>query len=231
MTVQSLTHIDSWLFDLDNTLYPANCGLFTQVKDRMTHYVARHFDINLDAARKIQHDLFLRYGTTLNGMMCEHGIDVHDFLDFVHDIDYAGLPQLDALAAKISGLPGRKAIFTNADRLYTEKVLRVIGMDGLFDHIHDIHDSQYLPKPHIVTYENMLRTTGITPESCAFFEDMAINLKPAKALGMTTIWLDSGEEWARDDTVSIDNSAPDYIDYCASDLESWFKDWQPLRNA
>jgi len=209
------SQIDHWIFDLDNVLYPAKCNLFALIDVKMGEYIARLLDCELAQARKIQKNYFHDHGTTLAGLMHHHGTDPHEFLDHVHDIDMSRLSPAPALRAAIQALPGKKLIFTNADAPYAERVLKGRGLDGIFDHVHDILACDLEPKPTKAAYTSLIAATGLDPQRSLFVEDMARNLRPAKDLGMTTIWINTGSKWGARD------HEPDYIDHEITDLEDW----------
>ncbi|MEH6660221.1 MAG: pyrimidine 5'-nucleotidase [Parasphingorhabdus sp.] len=210
-----LSHIDHWIFDLDNVLYPVECDLFALIDIKMGEYIAQALDCDLVEARKIQKGFFHDHGTTLAGLMHNHGTDPHDFLDFVHDIEMDRLTPAPLVRAAIEALPGEKLVFTNADRPYAQRVLEKRGLDGLFHQMHDILDTGLIPKPQPAAYDSMIAATGIDPTRALFVEDMARNLRPAKDLGMTTVWINTGAEWAGRE------HDPSYIDHEITDLESW----------
>lgn len=209
--------IRNWIFDLDNTLYPVSSNLFAQVDQRMGRFIADLLGYDLENARKVQKDYFYRYGTTLSGLMHHHSVDPHAFLDFVHDIDMAVIRPDPALVRAIAALPGRKLIFTNGDRPYAEKLLARLGMDGLFDAVHDIHAVNYKPKPQDAAYDSLIAATGIDPTRSLFVEDMARNLVPAKRRGMTTVWLNTGSEWGAHDADA------EHVDFEIDDLARWLE--------
>ena len=209
-----LASIDTWIFDLDNTLYPARANLFARVDQRMTDYIARLLDLPWDAARAVQKDYFHRHGTTLTGLMADHDVDPHDFLAEVHDIEMDVLERDAPLAAAIASLPGRKLVFTNGDKPYALKVLDRLGLGDAFEAIHDIHAMDLVPKPHPSAYANLCARLAIEPTRAVFFEDMARNLAPAKAIGMTTVWIDNGSEQGPE-------QGRDFIDFTVHDLASW----------
>lgn len=211
-----LAHIDAWLFDLDNTLYPERAKLFAQIDARIGAYVARLLDLDPAEARKVQKGWFISHGTTLAGLMAEHGVDPHHYLADVHDIEMDVLEENAPLAAAIAKLPGRKLVFTNADAPYAQKVLGRLGLAESFEAIHDVHASNYAPKPHPDAYRSVCEAYRIDPRRAAFVEDMARNLSPAKAIGMTTIWVDNGSEQAPD----ADRS---YIDFTCADICHWLE--------
>ena len=210
-----LALIRNWVFDLDNTLYPASARLFDQMDVKMTAYVANALGVDLVEARRIQKAYFFDHGTTLAGLMAEHGIDPHHFLADVHDIEMDVLEQNAPLAAAIARLPGRKIIFTNADTPYATRVLDRLGLGESFEAIHDIHAMDLKPKPNASAYAGLCAAFDIDPTETLFVEDMARNLAPAKAIGMTTVWIDNGSEQAAPEQ---DRS---YIDFTTPDLTAW----------
>ncbi len=210
-----LAHIDCWLFDLDNTLYPASCNLFAQIDQRMGAFIMDLLHVDAAEAYVIQKGFFHAHGMTLRGLMTEHGVDPHDFLAKVHDIDLAVVEHDAALVDALSSLPGRKLIFTNADLPYAERVLARLGLEDSFEAIHDVHATGYRPKPDAAAYTHLCEVHGIAPERTVFVEDMARNLVPAHAIGMTTVWIDNGSEQGPVATL------PEYIDYRIADLGDW----------
>jgi putative hydrolase of the HAD superfamily len=210
-----LAHIDSWIFDLDNSLYPASANLFALIDERMMQFIGELLRCEPAEAKRIQKDYFHRHGTTLAGLMAAHGVDPHDFLGYVHDIDLARISADPAVAAAIGRLPGRRFVFTNGDSDYAGRVLDRLGIADLFDGIHDIHAMDYVPKPDPRPYAEMCERFGIDPGRALFAEDMARNLEPAKALGMTTVWIDNGSE--RGDF----GADPAFIDYHIDDIGTW----------
>jgi putative hydrolase of the HAD superfamily len=215
MLPPALAHIDTWVFDLDNTLYPPSAGLFDLIDDRMGGFIARLLGCDLVAARRVQKAYFHDHGTTLAGLMHHHGVAPEEFLVDVHEIALDRLSPCPRLAAGLAALPGRRIIFTNADADYAARVLAARGLDGLFDAICDIRATGYVPKPQMAAYQHLVAAFGVNPARALFVEDMARNLTPAKALGMTTLWLDNGAESGHRD---LDPSA---IDHRAADLADW----------
>lgn len=211
----ALDHIDAWIFDLDNTLYPASTDLFGLIDVRMNLYIQRLMDLDYDSARAVQKQLFREHGTTLSGLMRTHEIDPHEFLAFVHDIEMDVLSEDRKLVEALAKLPGRKLIFTNGDALYAGRVLQRLGLSKSFEAIHDIHACAYQPKPHVASYASMVAALGVDPTTSLFVEDMARNLKPAKAIGMTTVWVNNGSE--------LGNHEADlsFIDYEIHDVGHW----------
>jgi putative hydrolase of the HAD superfamily len=209
-----LAHITAWIFDLDNTLYPASSNLFQQVDARMTAYVQRLTGLPYDAARSLQKRYFFDHGTTVAGLMAEHGVDAHHFLEDVHDIEMDVLEANAPLAAAIARLPGRKLVFTNGDAPYAARVLDRLGLGSTFEAVHDIHAMALAPKPAASAYASLCDQWAIYPAHALFVDDMARNLPPAKAIGMTTVWVDNGSEQAPGD-------AREAIDYTIDDVTAW----------
>ena len=214
----TLGHIENWVFDLDNTLYPASTNLFAHIDARMGEYIRDLLGCGLDEARHIQKDYFFRHGTTLSGLMASHGTDPHHFLDYVHDIDMTALEHDAELVAAIGRLPGRKLVFTNGDTPYAMRVLERLGLHESFEGVHDIHATGYRPKPHPDAYAGLCARFAIDPGASLFAEDMARNLRPAKDIGMTTLWVDNGSEQPPDCT---DRS---FIDHHTHDLRAWLNE-------
>lgn len=207
--------IDTWIFDLDNTLYPARCDLFALIDARMTEYIARLKGCDAVEAHALQKRLFRDHGTTLSGLMREHAIDPHEFLGFVHDVELDRVIHDARLVAAIGRLPGRKLVFTNGDVDYAGRVLDRLGLGAAFEGVHDIHAMGYMPKPEPASYAAMCDRWGIDPTRALFAEDMARNLKPAKARGMATLWVDNGSDQASGE------ACPSFVDYRTHDLTDW----------
>ena len=207
-------NIDTWIFDLDLTLYGPEANIMAQVRDRIALFVEKHFNSGSDEAHKIRHTYWKKYGTTLGGLMAEHKVDPNGYLDFVHDVDMDLLRPDEDLRHQIISLPGRKLIFTNADAPYAERVLAARGLDNLFEDIFDIHRMQHVPKPAAASYDSLCAQLDINPARALFVEDSAHNLAPAKALGMTTIWVNHGTEAVSSDT-------EEFVDQEIADLNDW----------
>lgn len=218
------SHIDSWIFDLDLTLYGPEANIMAQVRDRIALYVERFFNIGSDEAHQIRYAYWKKYGTTLGGLMAEHAVDPHGYLDFVHDVDMSLLRPAHDLRSKIEALPGRKLIFTNADAPYAQRVLAALGLENLFEDIFDIHRMQHLPKPAPASYDSLCAELDIGPTRALFVEDSAHNLVPAKALGMTTIWVNHDAEAGSSDT-------EDFIDHEIADISDWLSAIQTTEGA
>ena len=189
------SHVDVWLFDLDNTLYDASSGVFPQIDVNMRSFLMREFALGEDDARTYQKRLYRDYGTTLAGLMAEHDLDPARFLHHVHDIDLAELAPDPALAAALRRLPGRKAIFTNGSRAHAENVAGRLGVLDAFDAVFDIASAAYRPKPEMSAYRATLAHYGVEGARAAMFEDLKRNLKPAAELGMTTVWIANETSW------------------------------------
>jgi putative hydrolase of the HAD superfamily len=187
-------HVRDWIFDLDNCLYPASTGLFELIDERMGAYIQRLLDCEPQEARRVQKAHFHEHGTTLAGLMKEHDVDPHDFLADVHDIELDRVQCDERLGRLLTRLPGRRFVFTNGDAPYAQRVLERLGIHEYFDELHDIHASSYKPKPDPHGYALLCERFRIAPAHALLVDDMVQNLAPAKALGMTTIWVDNGSE-------------------------------------
>lgn len=216
-----LSEIDTWVFDLDNTLYPPHADLWPKVDARITVYLANLFGIDGLSARALQKHYYQHYGTTLNGLMVEHAdaLDIDQFLDFVHDIDRSTLAIDTPLAAAIEQLPGRRLVFTNGSRGHAEKTMLALGIAHLFDGVFDIVAGSLIPKPKAETYDLFLKAHDVEPARAAMFEDIARNLEVPKRLGMTTVLVvpKAGGHDHRDE-VDIARHAPGHVDHITDDL-------------
>ena len=211
------SHVRDWIFDLDNCLYPASTGLFALIDERMTAYIQRLLECDAAEAHRVQKDHFHTHGTTLAGLMHAHEVDPHDFLENVHDIPLDRVQRNERLAATLARLPGRRFIFTNGDAPYARRVLEAIGVHDRFQDLHDIHASSYRPKPDPHGYELLCERFGIDPNHALLVDDMAQNLKPAKALGMTTVWVDNGSERGSH------GAEESFIDHRITDVGEWLE--------
>jgi putative hydrolase of the HAD superfamily len=209
--------ITDWIFDLDNTLYPASTRLFDRIDERMGAYIQRLVDCDPVEAKRIQKHYFREHGTTLNGLMRHHNVDPHDFLSDVHAIALDRISPDPRLSAALERLPGRRFVFTNGDRDYAGRVLQAIGIGDHFHGLIDIHDAAYRPKPDAHGYQLLVDRFGIDPTRAVLIEDMAKNLKPAKALGMTTVWVDNGSDHGNHD------ADPALIDHVIADVADWLE--------
>jgi putative hydrolase of the HAD superfamily len=191
-----LSHVDTWLFDLDNTLYPHRCNLFVEMDRRMGQFIANLLGVGPEEARRVQKDFYFKHGTTLRGLMLEHGVPPEEYLHFVHDLDVSVVPPAPDLDAALAALPGRKIVFTNGSVPHATRVLNRLGVAHRFEAIFDIAAAAYIPKPDPKPYDVIVRQFGIAPRRTAMVEDVARNLIPAHALGMTTVWVPGGPERA-----------------------------------
>jgi putative hydrolase of the HAD superfamily len=182
-----LTHVTTWLFDLDNTLYPAECEYMALVEGRMTQFVARETGLPPAQALALQKKYLHEHGTTLAGLMANHGVDPERFLDDVHDVALDRIVPNAELAQALERLPGRRLIFTNGSQAHAERVLDHMGLSALFEDVFHIRSSDYIPKPAPRAFERLTQAHAIAPAQTAFFEDSERNLAPAAALGMTTV--------------------------------------------
>jgi putative hydrolase of the HAD superfamily len=187
MTRPDLTHIDTWLFDLDNTLYPPEAEFMSLIEARMTEFVARLTGLPWDEAYALQKRYLQEHGTTLAGMIANHGVDPDSFMDEVHDVSMAGLIPDPDLRAAMAALPGRRLVFTNADLKHAQRVMAKLELDDLFEATFHIAMADYIPKPNPQTFVRMIAAHEVDPARTAFFEDSERNLAPAFDLGMTTI--------------------------------------------
>jgi putative hydrolase of the HAD superfamily len=181
-------HVEAWVFDLDNTLYPADCNLFAQIDRRMGEFIQNSFGIALEEAQRLRQAYYYEHGTTLAGLVLRHGTSPDAFLDYVHDIDLSAILPSPELAAALGALPGRKFIFTNGSRKHAEAVMARLGVSGHFEDICDIHALEYIhPKPMREAYERFSRAHGVIPRQAAMFDDLPHNLETAHRIGMTTV--------------------------------------------
>ena len=184
---RSFSHVETWVFDLDNTLYPHHLNLWQQVDERIRDYIARFLKITHEEAFHLQKDYYKRYGTSMRGLMTVHGMKPDDFLDFVHQIDHSPLTPNAALGSAIENLPGRKLILTNGTRRHADAVLARLALDNHFEDVFDIVAAELEPKPRPQTYDRFLARHGVDPRKAAMFEDLARNLAVPHELGMITV--------------------------------------------
>jgi putative hydrolase of the HAD superfamily len=187
MTQHAFSHVATWVFDLDNTLYPPEMRLFDQIEVRMTDWVMRALQVDRARADHLRAHYWATYGTTLAGLMTEHGVDPGPYLTEVHDIDFSILRPDTALAAAIEALPGRKIVYTNACVPYAEKVIAARGLAGLFDAVYGVEHALFQPKPQAASFATVFGLDGLDPTAAAMFEDDARNLVVPHALGMRTV--------------------------------------------
>jgi len=182
----------NWIFDLDNTMYDINLGLFKKISNRITDFIMSKYSLDIDQAKKIQKEYYLKYGLTLRGLIVEKKLEPEEFLDYVHDVEHPELKKNDQLISKIRILEGKKIIFTNATSNHAKKILKILELEHDFDQIIDIKDLEYIPKPDKRSYKKLLECLNLNKENLdktIFFEDTVKNLIPAKELGITTVWM------------------------------------------
>ncbi|KQN74973.1 pyrimidine 5'-nucleotidase [Devosia sp. Leaf64] len=194
----NLNHITDWVFDLDNTLYPRECNLFAQIDVLITRYVMDVTRLDFEEARSLQKSYYRDFGTTLNGLMHGHKIDPEHFLNTVHAIDYSPVTAHPALIDAIRALPGRKFILTNGDTNHARSVLGRLGGPDLFEDVHDIRAMTFVPKPHKQAYDGFLGRYGIDPTKAIMFDDLEKNLVVPHEIGMATVQVVPGAEFAHD---------------------------------
>ncbi len=215
-------HIHNWVFDLDNTLYPAECNLFLQIDQRMSGFIEDRLALPKTQARLLQKQLYRTHGTTLCGLMKEHNIEPHDFMDYVHDIDLAPIEQNHRLRDAIQALPGQKFIFTNGSVKHAENVAGKIGVLDLFHGIFDVQATDYTPKPNRVAYEKFLAHFDLDRSPTAMFEDMAENLVVPHEFGLTTVLIQSHASWVDDEPDDKRPARPgeshDHVDHMTQNL-------------
>jgi putative hydrolase of the HAD superfamily len=218
------THIDTWVFDLDNTLYPHHVNLWQQVDARIGEYIGGFLKVSPQEARRIQKDYYRRYGTSMRGMMTEHGVRADDYLAYVHQIDHSPLQPNPAMGAAIARLPGRKLILTNGSTDHADKVLARLGIGAQFEAVFDIIAAELEPKPAPRTYQKFLALHGVNPQTSAMFEDLARNLVVPHQLGMTTVLVvpDGAKEVVREDW-ELEGRDADHVDHVTDDLTGFLQ--------
>lgn len=216
---RTFTHIDTWVFDLDNTLYPHHVNLWQQVDARIGAYIGNFLKVDAVEARRIQKDYYKRYGTSMRGMMIEHGVSADDYLAYVHEIDHSPLEPNPAMGEAIARLPGRKLILTNGSTDHAGKVLARLGFPEHFEAVFDIIAAELEPKPAPRTYQRFLDLHGVDPARSAMFEDLARNLVVPHDLGMTTVLVvpDGTREVIREDWEMEGRDAP-HVDHVTDNL-------------
>jgi putative hydrolase of the HAD superfamily len=215
--MKNLLDIKYWIFDLDNTLYSGQTKVFSEVDKKMSTFISKKMSVDLIKAKEIQKKYFYESGTTLSGLMKHDGIDPHEFLEFVHDIDISWLPKDLLLKEELIKIKEKKYIFTNGSHAHVENVTKQLGIDGLFDGVFDIIDANFIPKPHIDPYKKIMKKFDLDPKKSILIEDIAHNLEQAKNLGMKTCWLENDESFAKKDA-----NKP-YIDYKIKSLPSFLQ--------
>ena len=209
--------IKTWIFDLDNTLYSADSGIFQQVHTLMGNFVSKHLKIELKKAKELQKKYYKQHGTTLKGMMDNHNVDPDIFLSEVHNLDYSIVEPNHELNEQLEKLEGRKIIYTNANRQHANNVLKRLELTHMFKEIFDIKDANYIPKPEISPYIQIIDDYDINPTSAIMFDDIAKNLVSAKNVGFTSVWIDAGYENFSDDI----ESSKKYLDYETKNISNF----------
>ena len=208
----------NWIFDLDNTIYDINLGLFKKISNRITDFIMSKYSLDIDQAKKIQKEYYLKYGLTLRGLIVEKKLEPEEFLDYVHDVEHPELKKNDQLISKIRILEGKKIIFTNATTKHAKKILKILELEHDFDQIIDIKDLEYIPKPDKRSYKKLLECLNLNKENLnktIFVEDTVKNLIPAKELGITTVWMKNSVN--EKDFIKNCN----YIDYSFNNLNEF----------
>ena len=219
-----LTHIQNWIFDLDNTLYRADAEFFSQIDKKMTKFISRYLALQPDKARMVQKEFLAEYGTSLSGMMAVHGMDPAEFLDYVHDVDLHMLEPDPQLREHIKALPGRKFIFTNGSKAHAKNVAGHLNLFDLFDGHFGIEDVDYVPKPKRSPYIKFCYVFDIDPNTAIFFEDNLRNLEVPKHMGMRTVLVTSDEDWGHEPEITRPaghTTKADWVDYTTNDLTGW----------
>ena len=206
--------ISTWIFDLDNTLYSADSGIFQQVHTLMGKFVSAHLNIDIKKAKELQRKYYRQHGTTLRGMMDNHNVDPDHFLSEVHQLDYSIVGPNFKLNRELKKLKGRKIIYTNANRQHANDILIRLELTNVFDNIFDIKTANYIPKPEASPYEQIISEFNIDPITTIMFDDIAKNLVPAKNVGFASVWIDVGYENFSDDIAK----SKKYLDYETKDL-------------
>jgi len=221
MSPPDLSHVSTWVFDLDNTLYPSDAEVMSQVDRRMTEYVAQLLGLSHADARKVQKDYWRQYGTTLNGLMANRQVpDGRAFLDFVHDIDHSVITPDPELAAHIRALPGKRYVYTNGSLKHAEQICDRLGLHDCFDDMFDVEAAGFKPKPHLAGFETFTRRFDVKAPESAFFEDSVRNLKTAYELGWTTI-LVRARPGPRDEESAGPDEHPDHVHFAADCLRTF----------
>ena len=210
-----LKQAEAWVFDLDNTLYSPASRLFDQIDIRIRDFIAGFLKLDPDEAYRIQKLYFREHGTTMRGLMNRHDMEPGPFLDHVHDIDLSAIPPDPVLDHALGRISGRKIVFTNADNRHAERIMDKIGISHHFEGVFDIIETDYIPKPEPQVYAQLVKTFALNPETTVMVEDMARNLIPAHAMGMTTVWVQNDTPWGAEDADG------DHIDHTADGLAPW----------
>ncbi len=210
-------HVETWIFDLDNTLYRTTPEMLAQIDDLMSSFISNLLHVDHVRAREIQKGYFRTHGLTLRGLMLEHDLDPEIYIEHLSQLDLSAIAPNPELADILADLPGRKIIYTNAFTAHTEEVMDRIGIADRFDAVFDIGHADYVPKPAIESYRRLCEKHGVNPSRAVMVEDISSNLLPAAELGMTTVWVRTDTHWARE------TSEIGYIDHVTDDLVAWLR--------
>jgi len=222
---RSFTSVETWVFDLDNTLYPHDLNLWQQIDDRIRAFVSEFLGCTKDDAFRVQKDYYKRYGTTMRGLMAEHGMKPDDFLEFVHEIDHSPLLPNAELGDAIEKLPGRKLILTNGTRKHAEAVMARLEIDRHFEDVFDIAAADLDPKPLPQVYQRFLALHQVDPAKAAMFEDLARNLEAPHALGMTTVLVvPQGQREVFREGWELEGRDAPHVDHVTDDLAGYLRD-------
>jgi putative hydrolase of the HAD superfamily len=221
---KTFSHVHTWIFDLDNTLYPHHLNLWQQVDTRIRDYIANYLNIAQDDAFKLQKDYYRRYGTSMRGLITEHGMKPDDFLEAVHQIDHSPLLPNPELGDAIEKLPGRKLILTNGTRKHADAVMRRLEIHSHFEDVFDIVAAELEPKPSAKTYDRFLERHGVDPTKSAMFEDLSRNLAVPHALGITTVLVvpEGTREVLREDW-ELEGRDAEHVDFVTDDLTEFLR--------
>ncbi|MEL6317947.1 MAG: pyrimidine 5'-nucleotidase [Pseudomonadota bacterium] len=215
--------VETWVFDLDNTLYPPEQGVFEEINARMTRFIMDALDAPRAEADALRRRYWGRYGATLKGLMVEHGVSAERFLDYVHDVDLSPLRPAPGLAALIAALPGRKIVHTNGSRAHADRVLARLGVAGAFEARYGIEDSGFTPKPARVAFERVMAAAAAAPERALMIEDDARNLEAPRALGMRTVWIRAETRPAGPAGEAAPDAPPPWVEHTAPALEGFLR--------
>ena len=217
--------IKNFIFDCDGVLYKDLDAVFGQVSRRMTEYISKKLNLDLKKAKELQTNYFHKYNTSLNGLLIHHDVKAEEFLEYVHDIDLEFMEKDLVLREELLKLNAKKFVFTNGSHDHVKNITKCLGIDDLFDGVFDITDCNFIPKPSLDPYKILIKKFNINPTESIFIEDIAINLEPAKKLGMKTVWLINDEYWGKKD------SDKDFIDLKIKNLSSFLKEINILKVA
>jgi putative hydrolase of the HAD superfamily len=226
-TLKDLYQAQDWVFDLDNTLYPAECDLFSQIDARMTEFVGNYLGLDPATAKIQQKHYYSTYGTTLNGMMREHNMPARAFLDYVHDLDYTPVVKAPALRAAIEALPGRKVVFTNGSRGHAERTLKALGIEDVFQELFGIEETNYIPKPRREAFDALVDTHNLVAAKSVMVEDLSRNLVTAHEMGMSTVLVWSWKDWSHEPASARPagpaSETPDHVHHMTDDLAGFLE--------